>query len=511
MNFVLAMALVTLTGFLALSYEILWARLYSFVSGASSNSFGILLGAYLLGLSLGSLFSGFLCRRDEARPQRHRRQLAFVVLVASLAGFLLIPTVGFLVQHVHYHVTLVALVFASAALGAVLPLICHMAIAPDQQAGERLSYLYVANIVGSSAGSLLTGFWLMDQFGLVELSTSLGMVGVALSAILRWESRAKPPWAWFATCTVVIVAILVGSPRLHDRLFEKLQWKTELGATYRFAKVYESKSGVITIGPHLTIFGGGMFDGYLRTDLTKGTWLVRPYSLSLFHPAPRRVLEIGVSGGAWANVLVNNPEVQELIGVEINRRYLDVMAEHPTVRPVLSHPKAAFVIDDGRRWMLRNPEEKFDAIVINTTWHYRSFASNLLSKEFMELVRDRLAPGGIYLFNATGSKDAHQTAMAVFPHTMMVLNNVVASSEPLRYDPMRWRDVLARYEIGGRRVLDLGSQEGRDCMDWLMSVAQNVDQVDPTMGTVVMASREWMTRDSEGGRVVTDDNMRTEW
>jgi predicted membrane-bound spermidine synthase len=511
MNFAVAMAIVTLTGFIALSYEILWARLYSFVSGASSNSFGILLGAYLLGLSLGSLFSGFLCRRDDPCPQRHRKQLALLVLLASLAGFLLTPTVGFLVQHVHYHLTLVALVFASAALGAVLPLICHMAIAPDQQAGARLSYLYVANIVGSSAGSLLTGFWLMDHFGLVELSTSLGVVGVALSAALRWEPRARPPWAWLATCCVVISAVVAGSPSVHDRLFEKLQWKNDLGPDYRFAKVYESKSGVITIGPQLTIFGGGMFDGYLRTELTKGTWLVRPYSLSLFHPAPRRVLQIGVSGGAWANVLVNNPEVETLIGVEINRRYLDVMADHPTVSPILSHAKATLVIDDGRRWMLRNPDEKFDAIVINTTWHYRSFASNLLSKEFMELVRDRLAPGGIYLFNATGSKDAHQTAMAVFPHTMMVLNNVVASSEPLRYDPTRWRDVLLRHHVGGRAVVDLGTEEGRDCMDWLMSVAQNVDRVDPTMGTVVIASRGWMTRDSDGGRVVTDDNMRTEW
>ena len=54
-RFVLALLLVALTGYLSLSYEILWVRLYNFTSGSRAWAFGALLGSYLIGLALGSL------------------------------------------------------------------------------------------------------------------------------------------------------------------------------------------------------------------------------------------------------------------------------------------------------------------------------------------------------------------------------------------------------------------------------------------------------------------------
>ena len=49
------LALAFASGFIALSYEILWYRAYSFATGGDASTFGTLLGAYLLGLALGSL------------------------------------------------------------------------------------------------------------------------------------------------------------------------------------------------------------------------------------------------------------------------------------------------------------------------------------------------------------------------------------------------------------------------------------------------------------------------
>ncbi|MDX9720789.1 MAG: methyltransferase domain-containing protein [Myxococcota bacterium] len=517
MNFFIAAVLVALTGFMALSYEMLWARLFSFVSGARANSFGLMLGGYLLGLALGSLLAARLCRKDD-EPERYRGLLALVVLVAALGGYALIPLSAVLVTVVHYGFLLVPLVLAATLLGTTLPLISHLAIGPDERAGARLSYLYIANIVGSSAGSLLTGFWLMDHFGLVELSTALAVLGISLAMLLRSTAQVEGEWRWLAGAAVAILAVMLLSPMLHDRLYERLQWKeelaekdAELGAPYRFAKVYESKSGVIAIGPDLSIHGGGMYDGYLTLGLHKGSWLIRPYSVSLFHPGPKRVLEIGFSGGAWANIMVNHPQVESLVGIEINRQYLDVIAEHPTVSPVLQSPKATLLIDDGRRWMIRNPDARFDAIVINNTFHFRAYTSNLLSVEFMEMVRDHLAPGGIYLFNATGSKDAHQTAMSVFPYTMMVINNVVASMQPFDYDPQRWLSVLEQYRLGEAPLIDLDTEDGQALRAWLEWVATNIDVEDEVTGQVVISSRERMQVQSADGEVVTDDNMETEY
>ena len=40
----------------------------------------------------------------------------------------------------------------------------------------------------------------------------------------------------------------------------------------------------------------------------------------------------------------------------------------------------------------------------------------------MEQVKDHLNPGGIYLFNATGSNRAEKTAATVFPDAALLLN-----------------------------------------------------------------------------------------
>jgi len=76
---------------------------------------------------------------------------------------------------------------------------------------------------------------------------------------------------------------------------------------------------------------------------------------------------------------------------------------------------ATLRIDDGRRWLKRHPDQGFDLIVLNNTFYWRAYTTNLLSREFMELVRKHLNPGGIAYFNTTGSGDVVATARQVFP------------------------------------------------------------------------------------------------
>ena len=55
MSFVLALVVAALSGFLALAYEILWYRAVSFMSEGRAETFALMLGSYLAGLSLGAL------------------------------------------------------------------------------------------------------------------------------------------------------------------------------------------------------------------------------------------------------------------------------------------------------------------------------------------------------------------------------------------------------------------------------------------------------------------------
>ena len=89
---------------------------------------------------------------------------------------------------------------------------------------------------------------------------------------------------------------------------------------------------------------------------------------------------------------------------------------------MLSDPRVKIVIDDGRRWLRRNPGEKFDLIVQNTTYSWRAYSTNLLSREYMQLTASHLKPGGIAAFNSTFSGDVLETAHQVFPFVQRRFN-----------------------------------------------------------------------------------------
>ena len=183
---------------------------------------------------------------------------------------------------------------------------------------------------------------------------------------------------------------LVAIPRWSAGVLADLQWKGAPNAL-SLVDIVENRSGIISVAADGTVFGNGMYDGRFNTDLKHDSnGIVRPYALSLFHPAPRDVLMIGLSSGSWAQVIANNPDVASLTVVEINPGYATLIAKTPEVASLLSNPKVAIVTDDGRRWLRANPGRRFDAVVSNTTWHFRANVTNLLSTEFLGVVKNHL-------------------------------------------------------------------------------------------------------------------------
>jgi spermidine synthase len=85
-----------LSGFLALSWEIIWSRVFNFASASRAPVFGYMLGSYLFGLALGSLFSPRLL----AKTGDLRTKLARWVLLSSVAGFLVAPFTAIAAAHV---------------------------------------------------------------------------------------------------------------------------------------------------------------------------------------------------------------------------------------------------------------------------------------------------------------------------------------------------------------------------------------------------------------------------
>ena len=477
MSFRAAALLVALTGFIALSLELVWIRVYYFLSATRAFAFAWMLCAYLFGLALGSLWSIRVQRRFEnGTPAEQSGSVARLVLWANVAGFLLTPIVSwvaalrvlpmFVDGPQPWYFTYPFVAIAAGWLGTLLPLICHYAVPPDAKVGSRLSKLYLANIAGSGVGSLLTGFVLMEYIPMRWISFLLLVLSVIIYVVLSGRSRES-----IVRGGIVLLAGAVATPFLYWQFWERMQQDHVWGPGNDFTQIVESRSGVITIDRENRIFGGGSYDGIVNTSPVEHTWLVRAYALSAMHPNPEDVLVIGLSGGSWAQITAANPAVKRITCVEINHSYLEVIRSHDAVSSLLENPKVQIVIDDGRRWLERNPDRKFDAILMNTTQHYREYASNLLSREYLQLAGKHLKPGGVFQYNATGSLRVHQTALEVFENVGLLLNNIVVWNGPMQFDAARWKPVLENYHIDGRPVFDLTKPEPRAVLDKFLALA----------------------------------------
>lgn len=494
------LALSLVSGYIALSYELLWYRVYFISKGALAASFPLMLGVYLLGVALGSLWAERYCARHAAPGPGHARALTAIVASAYLVAFVSIPLYARSCGSVDPLGRWPWLALCAGALGALLPLLAHFTVPPDDRSGARLAHLYVANIVGSAAGTLLTGFWLMDVWSLPQLAVLLTLLGLLAAAALLPLCRLgrKPLLLAVSALLLVGASVVLARPALYDRLYERLQEGRAFRPDTRYAHILENRSGVITISSDGVVTGSGTYDGRVNLRLdADSNGIRRAYALAGLHPAPRRVLLIGVSMGSWAQVIAHHPAVEQLTAVDINPGYLALIPRFPEVASLVSNPKVRLVVDDGRRWLERNPDERFDFVVGNMPLHWTAGSSHLLSREFQELVRRHLAPGGVYLYNSTRSGRAKRTSALVFRYTRLVDNCVAGSDAPLAFDRQRFRRVVADYTIDGRRMLDPHSPVGRAAIE--TALEKNLALFDE--------DERLTLRRTQGLEPITDDNL----
>jgi spermidine synthase len=496
--------LAALGGFISLSYEIFLFRTVSYASGSSATAFALTLACFLVGIAGGARSAGRVC---ESLPQIDAmRKAADQLVFANLIGLLFLPLMAHLVWLDGGVVGLAMLMVYLIAhrWGSLLPYLAQFGVRADNRAGMQTGLLYFANILGSAAGAILTGFVLTNYLTLVQIALVLVIAGTvcALSLIAMLDVARSERLKRAAIAIGLLVVAVIAIPLLSDRVLENLLLKGT--ADHAFSHVVENRNGIITVDTDGTVFGNGMYDGRFNTRLQDDrNGIIRPYALSLFHPAPRDVLMIGLSSGSWAQVIANNPAVTSLTIVEINQGYLSLIAGQPEVASVLRNPKVIIITDDGRRWLSHHPERRFDAIVSNTTWNFRANAANLLSTEFLGLARQHLNPRGIMFYNTTDSERVQRTACLTFPYGARFSNHMVVSETPIDWNFARWRQTLESYVIDGQKQFDLQNAGDRALLDSLALADQSSQHM-------IEACPEVLAR-TAGRAPVTDDNMGTEW
>jgi spermidine synthase len=149
---------------------------------------------------------------------------------------------------------------------------------------------------------------------------------------------------------------------------------------------------------------------------------------------------------------------------------------------------------------VRNHDRRFDAIVSNTTFHWRSNVSNLVSREFLDLVKSRLKEGGVFYYNTTSSLRVQATGAAAFPYALRIMGFMAVSMAPIRMDLDRFKETLWTYPWEGRTAFDRSNPGDVALMERLVnSVEKNLE------------GRESILARTPKPVEITDDNMGTEW
>ena len=409
-----------LSGLTALGAQVIWTRLLTLLFGATVYAFAIILAVFLSGLGVGSAVAARLLKRG-ANP--------FVGLAISQLA--LIPTLylgGYLLARVlpyasppsitpmgslhGFHVLRAFVVVFPATVfwGMSFPFALAAAGIGSRDPAEASGRVYASNTVGAIVGALAVSFWLIPAFGTLVASQVLLVVAAVAAAWLLFTvqredksspatRRARRPGALSPALVLAFGALAAATLPGVSRVFlahGRYIWWVDPADQYP----YVSEGAASTVAVHVAPDGYYNFHVSGRVEASNNPNDMRLQRLlghlsALAHPKPKSVLVVGLGGGVTAGALALHPEIERVVICEIEPRVAGAARQFaPENYDVLSNPKVELVYDDARHF-LSTTDERFDIVTSDPIHPWVRGNSVLFSREYYEIVRSRLTPGGI--------------------------------------------------------------------------------------------------------------------
>jgi spermidine synthase len=193
--------------------------------------------------------------------------------------------------------------------------------------------------------------------------------------------------------------------------------------------------------------------------------------LSMAHPA--RVLVIGFGVGNTTHAATLHPSVERVDVADLSRDILeDAGYFREANKDVLHDPRVRIYVNDGRQHLLMQPEGAYDLITLEPPPIAHAGVAALYSREFYELARTRLKPGGYlsqwlpaYQVPAETSLAMVRAFIDVFPKSVLLSGTqgelllVGTSGVSIEVDPDRLARALEQSPkvADDLRRLDLGT------------------------------------------------------
>jgi spermidine synthase len=445
-------AAIALSGLTALGAEVVWTRLLSLLLGGTVYTFSIILAVFLLGLWIGSSAGSFMAPRlAEPRWALAACQILLAVAIAwtafTLASILpywpvdpllsLSPWFNFDLDLTR---CLRAILPATLLWGASFPLALASAAAKAEDPARLSGSIYAVNTAGSIAGALLFSLVLIPGWGtrvsqdvliwLAALSGLTALVGAGLglrqrapmwmsggaaaaALLLAWGLTAAisdMPWqviAYGRRVAPILRGLSIASDALAKPLFvgEGINSSVVISQRAEQRFFYVSGKAEASSAP---------VDMRLQRMMAHVPALLHTTSGG----GPRSVLVVGFGAGVTAGSFVPYPEVGNIVVCELESIIPPASDEFfgKENNNVLRDHRTRMVYDDARHYIAITPE-KFDIITTDPIHPWVKGTSTLYSKEYYELARSHLNPGGIvaqWLPIYESDEDTVKTELATF-------------------------------------------------------------------------------------------------
>jgi len=365
------LSLLFLSGLSSMAMEVIWVRRYTPYVGTVVYAFASILAVYLFSTFMGS----YVYRRWSSHTAEEHPAIWII-----LAACALLPLIagGPLIHLSKFMRLLLGIGPFTALLGFITPMLVDRFSRGDSAKAGRA---YAVNIGGCIVGPLLAGFGLLpfmsERVALVVLTIPWLLVGIEP---LRPSARPAKGVRAAVFASLALAAILVVLGKGYD----------ENSAGRRILR--DSTATVIATGTGMN--KELLVNGYGMTSLTTITKVMAHLPLASLERPPQNALVICFGMGTTFRALRSwgipvtaaelVPSVPKLIGYY-----------HDDGDQVAASPLSHIEIDDGRRFLERTSDQ-FDLITIDPPPPLPAAGSSLLySKEFYEVARRRLRPGGI--------------------------------------------------------------------------------------------------------------------
>jgi spermidine synthase len=515
---------IALSGMTALAAEVVWTRTLSLLLGATIYAFALIVAVFLFGLGLGSGVGALLVRAVDARAALGACQLLLCVAIAwgayALAQQLpywpldvTLPTPNAVALQLDLMRAAYAILPATLLWGASFPLALAALAGRNLDPARLVGGIYVANTLGAVCGAVATSLlfipWLGSQGTQRALIVATAFSGVlALVGLERVRSYRFMRAGTAAAGIALVTAFAYAVPNLPPELvaFGRFLPTRAIGTDIVYAR--EGRSASIAVSEEngiRTFHSAGKPQASTHAQDMRLQRMLG-HMATLIPTSGRSYLVIGLGAGVTAGAVAIDPRAERVVVAEIEPLARQAAAEYFRAEnfAVVDHPIVDIRIDDGRHY-LATTDATFDAITSDPLDPWVKGAAALYTREFWQLARARLNPGGVVtvfvqLYETTEAAVKSEIAsfLDVFPNGAVFANTAQgmgydlvllgrAGDAPIDVEGIQRRLATTEYERVRRSLADVGFRsavelfgtyvgDASDLAAWLEDARLNTDR-----------------------------------